>query len=221
MNFNEEEKENIDDEKIIDAEFKENSDVEYIRGKPIYFTTSDVAHELSENESTIRFWCESFKSYLQLERKGRNRRFKNKNIEQLKFIQGLIRESNFSIKQVQEFLTKQETGVSIIEDNSQSDIQILVSTMSNLFEDRMGVVINEIQEQKEYIRVLENKIDLLSKSSEIVVTKIEEIDTNAQKREVERDIVLTNNLKESLNGRAVDNNDIKEKKKGLFKKIFG
>lgn len=97
---------NIDmnDDTVIETD----DNVIEIAGEPKYYSTGQVANMLNENESTIRFWCNEFEQFLKIERSGRNRQFTATDIKKLKYIQYLLREENFTIKQVKEFLSSKE-----------------------------------------------------------------------------------------------------------------
>lgn len=84
-----------------DEEFNTQDDSDKrIKGEIKYYNTKDVAEELGESESTIRFWCDSFKDSMDIKRVGRNRKFTRHNIDQLKYAKGLLRDDGYTVEQV-------------------------------------------------------------------------------------------------------------------------
>lgn len=67
--------------------------------KKVYWTIGEVAKELGEYTSCIRFWCDTLGDYVgEVKRNKRNeRRFTRENIEQLKKIQSFERSDKIEI----------------------------------------------------------------------------------------------------------------------------
>lgn len=221
----------MDKENIFDVEYEDNE--REINGKPTYYSTSQVSEMIGESDSTIRFWCSKFKSLIQIKTSGRNRKFSESNIEKLKYIKKLLREDKFSIKQIIEL--SQEKNISLVKEDITDEpfmLQALASALSiemnNKIEQFKEDVISELsydieqnmqkqfQEQKEYIKVLESKIDnftnVIEKNNTTIIDSIEQNATA-------RDIDMINKLRDGMN--RGEDNKVVEKKKGLFRKIFG
>jgi len=217
------------DEKIIDVDYKEAKAEDEINGKPLYFYTSQVASRLNETDSTVRFWCSKFKDILNIEMTGSHRRFKEEDIEKLKFIKKLLREDNFSIQQVQEYISVKDTSIveRQVEKQEPLAMQVLARAIAievgGDLEDFKLMVKNQLidelrnnkEEIKEYIAVsvseeIENKLD----------SKLSDLKTYFDTKELEaksRDTEMLDLMKNNMEKRKEES----QKDKGFFKKVFG
>jgi len=133
-----------------------------IAGEPKYYTTGQVAKILAENESTIRFWCDEFEQFLKIARSGRNRQFTALDIKKLEYIQYLLRQENFTIKQVKEFLSTKEAELMkpVSKERDQVIInalsQVIFSEIENRFQSLEDHVVARIKEE------LKNQLPALS-----------------------------------------------------------
>lgn len=221
-------------ENIIDAEFTEDKSIKYINGKPIYYSTGQVAGILRENDSTIRYWCIQFNDILNIKTSGRNRQFTETDIEKLRYIQKLLRKDNFTIKQVQEIATEQQPD--LIENNKVEKDNFMIQAIAKaltieldnkfqLIQDQLNtsleLKLNEAkQKQSEEINQL--KLDLSNKMEEnqkLMETIIKEENSKAEKRDIE----LVNSLKQvqEITKRQYELHQKENENKGFFKRLFG
>jgi len=241
---------NFDDENIIDADFEEIKDEllkdKDIRKTPLYYSRIQVAKILGEDVSTISYWSTSFQPILNLKIVNMARKYTKKDIENLLFIQKLIRHDHMSIKQVLEYCS--EKGFSLenetIEDNPLA-VKTFVSAMTDEFDKKILEMQNKIiLQQQEMIQNLENIIvknnedikmeigitvnelvseklseigGLLSQQNEIALSKIDEM----EKKATERDIQLIDKLRESQEKHKQEyEENIKNENKGFLKRLF-
>lgn len=221
-------------ENIIDAEFTEDKSIKYINGKPIYYSTGQVADILRENDSTIRYWCIQFNNILNIKTSGRNRQFTETDIEKLRYIQKLLRKDNFTIKQVQEIATEQQ--LDLIENNKVEQDKFMIQAIAKaltieldnkfqLIQDQLNtsleLKLNEAkQKQSEEINQL--KLDLSNKIEEnqkLMEAIIKEQNSKAEKRDIE----LVNSLKQvqEITKRQYELHQKENENKGFFKRLFG
>ncbi|MBN1971864.1 MAG: MerR family transcriptional regulator [Candidatus Delongbacteria bacterium] len=111
----------------------------------LYYTISEVAEILEENQSTIRFWEKSYPKFFKFKRKNNNqqKRYTVADIQILQRIKELVRISGLGIKEAehqlidfipnQSFETMLETKKGLIvdmqisENNSFSEALVLIS----------------------------------------------------------------------------------------------
>ncbi len=75
------------------------------KGEKLYYTVSDIATMLSENESLIRFWNKEFSEVLKPHRNKRGvRYFSKEEVEIYKKIYFLVRERGYTISGAREQL---------------------------------------------------------------------------------------------------------------------
>ena len=216
----------MDNQEFTEAEFTDVQEEVNINGKPLYFLTSQVGLRINESDSTIRFWCTKFKDILKIEMTGSHRRFKEEDIEKLKFIKKLLREDNFSIQQVQEYTSLKD--ISTIENKIQKQEPLAMQVLARSIAIEIGADLedfkimirdqlidemkNNQQEMKTYLATeIDNKLD--SKLSDLKSY----IDTKEQEAKI-RDIEMIDTLKENMNKRKEETT---KDKKGIFGKIFG
>ena len=213
------------DEKIIDVSFTE-TDIKEER--PFYYTTSQVAIMLGETDSAVRVWCNQFKDILKIETSGRNRTFRQEDIDQLKIIKSLIRDKGFSHKQVIEHLSKKEDEILnevAVADKDPLAVQSIAvalakeinSNMTNVmkdmyvhFEEREDRIKKENQEQ---IQSLKDTINDLSEKLDNQFKALDDKELEAKNRDLE----ISDLLHKSLEERKQENNS---EKKGFFERWF-
>jgi DNA-binding transcriptional MerR regulator len=221
-NYNE-----VEEKNFIDTEFKEDNYTKYIRGKPIYYKTSEVAMQLNTTDSTVRFYCGCFNDFLNIETSGRNRRFKDGDIEKLKFIQKLLKEDGLSIQQVKEYLSEPDIENKVIKQDDPLPVQIIASATAM----EVGIQLNDFMEQlkealfKDLKQQQEaNKDEIKEYLAVAIKEQIGEISNYINSQELEakkRDEEILNTLKKGMEERDKLNQELqKEKSKGLFGRLF-
>lgn len=228
----------------IDAEFIEDTYTKFINGKPIYYKTNEVAQALGENDSTIRFWCQMFADFLPIETSGRNRKFKDGDIEKLRFIQKLLRIDKLSIQQVKEYCSEPNIEKRLVKESDPLPVQIIatstaieVGSQLNDYLERMENNILDKIEQNHQLELdlikeefsknqeenrklkedLSKAIELNSKGLSELQQLIDTKELEAKQRDEEKIALLKSNMEER---KKASEQLEKEKSKGLFSKLF-
>lgn len=109
---------------------------------PKFYNTSQTATKLNLTDSAVRFYCTKFKDFLNIEIEGNRRRFKKEDIEKLSYIKKLLDENGYTIKQVNEYLSKE--NISKTNTNSDSQIDEIVSKLIEKFDKSLNKVKDEL-----------------------------------------------------------------------------
>lgn len=229
--------ENEDKNNIIDIEFTEDKSVKFIKGKPLYYKTNDVAELLEENPSTIRFWAECFKDFLNIELSGRNRKFKEVDIEKLRYIKKLLREDNLTINQVKQYCSEED--MSIIESKMKQSEPIMIQSIASAITMEVATYMDEFKESlgKQVLQEIQDGLIQQQNSLEsfqsdlkehIAITIAEEVKSNVEsikgyidEKELQarqRDIDMLETLKKNMEEQKKLN---EQKSRGFFGKLFG
>lgn len=216
----------INDENIKDVEFEDVSQQEKtIRGSVLYYSTSQVAQILGIPDSTVRYYTKVFDDILHIEISNKQRRYKNSDIEKLKFIVQL-KEEGLTIKQIEEYCSEvsfqEGNGVQIKESNPLS-IQALTKAIMDHQEKQIKAmeerIMNRINDS------ILNQSTITSKAMEDIK---EEICTTVDEIVSEK-LEMTNNSICEINNKidvikefaCVDMNKEKERENDKWwKKIF-
>lgn len=95
----------------------------------LFYTISEVSELLEERDTTVRFWSNTFKKHLKLERNGNNnRRYTPADIRVLREIKRLVRDNGLSLEAVQKKLNAKADG----SDNTLRVRDILLRLRSSL-----------------------------------------------------------------------------------------
>lgn len=216
----------INDENIKDVEFEDVSQQEKtIRGSVLYYSTSQVAQILGIPDSTVRYYTKVFDDILHIEISNKQRRYKNSDIEKLKFIVQL-KEEGLTIKQIEEYCSevsfKEGNGVQIKESNPLS-IQALTKAIMDHQEKQIKAM------EERILSELKTFIDNQTMTTEKVMDQIkEEIATTVDDLVDEKLEGIENNigdinekLDEIKEFACVDMNKEKERENDKWwKKIF-
>lgn len=202
----------MNDNNYIDADFSNIDDNEnkIINGEPKYFSISEVAKEIKEPASTIRFWCIKFKDILYIKRSGTHRKFTQHNINQLLTIKKLLREKHYSVEQVIEFSNKPNIDEisTDIEQNDPVTLQIFSTIIANEVERQLSAykdtTISTLK--NEFIDVIIPKLQsvMVSTVNDTLSEKLNMIDNTIEKQN-ELQIQNKEDLKKYIN-EAVNNN---------------
>lgn len=222
-------KENNSQEKIIEVGFEE---IGKEKEKLIYIPLSDVAKLLREPESTIRVWCNKFDSILHIERSGRNRMFRQEDIDKLIYIQSLIRDKGFSHNQVLDKLTEEENGnleIAITKEDPLA-IQALAVALTKEMKDNMNEMINQMitrfeEKELEVQKLNQIQIDKLESTINTLTEKLDSYFVNIDAKELEaknRDNEILDLLKTKMENRQEERKSKSQgKSSGFFSKLFG
>jgi len=78
----------------------------------LYYTISEVAKELGESVSLVRFWSNSFPRYIKPVRNAKgNRLFKREDIDTLKQIHYLVKEKGYTLEGADKLLAADRSTV--------------------------------------------------------------------------------------------------------------
>jgi len=236
---------------VIDVDYNENTDLKYIKGKPLYYKTAQVGSQLSESDSTVRFWCECFKDFLPIQTSGRNRMFTDGDIEKLKYIQKLLREDHLTISQVKEYCSEQDT--SVIERKIKKADPIALQSLASALAIEIGTQLEEykLQIKNELIAEMKEQFDEQNKLQNQNKLDIQEFIAITVKNELKENIqteiknqtndikIIVNNMEQEASRNLIEREDllrhnmeerklqqnqqevIKQQKKGFFSKLFG
>ena len=204
-------------------EYNENT-THQIVGEPKYYKTKDVAEELGESESTIRFWCKSFEESIEIKRDGRDRMFTRHNIKQLKFAQELLRDKNYSVNRVKEMIRKKESE--IVEELPKQEplvIQALAKALAMEMQGTFGQMLeNDRKERQMELTII---CEELAKSQNNLINNItEKIDTSVGNsiEDIKNDVSEIKDNKEvaSLKEEIITLKDEIKKREDQFKEVL-
>jgi DNA-binding transcriptional MerR regulator len=176
---------------------KDNS----IRGKALYFSTSQVANSLNISDSRVRYYTNVFDDILHVEVSNKQRRYTQIDIDKMKFMIEL-KEEGMTIKQIQEYCQEvnfEDSKEIQIKENNPLSIQAIAKALleqqailiNDMKQDIIDSVISEVNKSlnmqndnfndmknslsKEVAMTVEDVVDKeLKKSSENLEAKIEE-----------------------------------------------
>ena len=161
------------DEKYQDVEFEDTTDSDkHIRGKILYFSTSQVSQALNVADSKIRYYTSVFSELLDIKISNKQRQYTDKDIEKLKFIIEL-KDSGMTIRQIQEYCQEvsfdEHSGIQVKETNPLS-----IQTMSKALLEEQHKQMAEFKE--EMLKVmsvqLTNQLEALKLNNEDIKNKI-------------------------------------------------
>lgn len=222
-----------DSKHIVDVDFTE--DVKYIKGKPLYCKTNEVAQLLGENPSTIRFWVACFNDFLNIETSGRIRMFKEADIEKLRYIQKLLREDNLTINQVKQYCSEED--MSLIESKFKDSEPIMIQSIATAislevanyldgFKESLNKQIaeeiqNSLIQQQMDLKIFQSELkeSIEEKISKEIQSNMESIKGQINEMELkarERDLEIIDNLRKSME----EQKKLSEKR-GFFGRLFG
>lgn len=227
------------DENIIDVEHEEvNLSEKSIRGKVLYYSTSQVAQTLGETDSKIRYYTNVFDDILNIEISNKQRRYTDADINKLKFIIEL-KNDGMTIKQIQEYCAEVD-----INDNGEVQVKesnpLTIQAMAKALLVEQQNMMNEFKEElkKELLSEMKDSMQLQQSmyqrvSDEItekVTTTVDELVNEkltdfATEQKVVLDEIRANQIKElelfdklreSMNNKKKEFED----NKGLFSRLF-
>jgi DNA-binding transcriptional MerR regulator len=174
-----------------------------IRGKALYYSTSQVASILDTSDSKIRYYTSVFEDILHIEISNKQRRYVNEDIEKLKFIIEL-KNQGMTIKQIQEYCMEVDfdmnNGIQIKESNPlsiQTLAQALMEEQSKQLDEFKTDVISLISNQ---INIQNNNLkdELVEKVSLTVDSVVEEKLNNTINQIESNQSELKNHITEAI-----------------------
>jgi DNA-binding transcriptional MerR regulator len=159
---------NFDNEKehIIETDFEEIDKEELIQHKninkePLYYTRVQVASILKVKESTVSYWSKEFQPLLKLKIINMTRKYTKQDIQNLMFIQKLLKEDGLTIQQAFDYCSEKgfnnEEG--LIDQQNPLAIQTFISAMTVEFDKKVSEMQSHIiNQQQQMIKSLQQVI---------------------------------------------------------------
>jgi DNA-binding transcriptional MerR regulator len=170
----------MDEKKVIDVDFTEDSqETSSINGKPLYFSTSQVAQMLNLSDSAVRFYCTKFKDIIKPEMSGSHRKFSESDIEKLRYIKKLLKEDGLSMNQVLEYAS--EKDVKAIEKKIEKQEPLAMQALATAVAIEVGAQLEDyklmIKEEllNEMKTQFKNQEDLIRQQEELQENRTEEL----------------------------------------------
>ena len=188
---------------IMDIRFDENGNE--VKLKPIFYSQKQLAEELGETYSTIRYWSEKFDDYLEIDLKSWKKEFSERDFRVIKDIQAMLREQKLTIKQVQDWLREnigsydslQYTSSENIDNNSFSINKVIDNRINERLEDFKAEFKDELI--TEVTSAIENKlVDILKVHFVHTEDTIKSVNDNMSNKiaEVQKEVAAT--IEESI-----------------------
>lgn len=211
---------------VYDNDINENNQTDevQIRGKALYFSTSQVANVLNQPDSKIRYYTNVFDEILNIEVSNKQRRYTEQDIDKLRFLIELKQEG-MTIKQIQEYCQQ-------VDFENSKDIQIKetnplsIKGMAKALLEEQAKLISEMQQeiikqQQAMIddlneRLLEREEQLKESISitvdDVISEKINEMNKNIDDKldSIQKEVAVTRELNEKMD---IIKNNMEERKK--------
>lgn len=215
----------------------ENSKV--IRGKALYYSTSQVANILNQSDSKIRYYTNVFDEILNIEISNKQRRYTEADIDKMRFLIEL-KDEGMTIKQIQEYCQQVdfENSKEIqIKENNPLSIQSLAKALLEEQSKLMLEMKNElIKCHMDMMEDLNNRLDIrddrLKEDISITVDnvisdRLDNFNSNINNKfeSIEKELSVTkqmnekiDHLREAMKERKEENEEIKNK--SFWSKLF-
>jgi len=234
--------EEINNDDIQDVEYEEiknsgNMKEKNIRGKALYYSTSQVANVLGITDSKVRYYSVVFDDILNIEVSNKQRRYTDEDIKKMKFLVEL-KNDGMTIKQIQEYCQDVDfdnDGEIIIKENNPLSIQTLAKALLeeqtkqlNLFKDEIIESISlRLAEQMQNIK--DNNISFKEELLEQVALTVDEVVEEKltinldeqEKRAIEHEAKMSELFRNSMEERKTQANlEHVKKKEGILSRFF-
>lgn len=201
-----------------------------IRGKALYYSTSQVANILNQSDSKIRYYTNVFDEILNIEISNKQRRYTDVDIDKMRFLIEL-KDEGMTIKQIQEYCQQvdfEDTKEIQIKENNPLSIQSMAKALLEeqaklILEMKNELVIN-------HMKLVEDlKEDISLTVDQVMSEKIEEINSNINKNfdDIRKELDITTNMNEkldiirkSMEERKEQNEKNETKSKSFWRKLF-
>lgn len=216
-----------------------DEDSKVIRGKALYYSTSQVANILNQSDSKIRYYTNVFDEILNIEISNKQRRYTEADIDKMRFLIEL-KDEGMTIKQIQEYCQQVdfENSKEIqIKENNPLSIQSLAKALLEEQSKLMLEMKNElIKCHMDMIEDLNNRLDIrddrLKEDISITVDnvlsdKLDNFNSNINNKfeSIEKELSVTkqmnekiDHLREAMKERKEENEEIKNK--SFWSKLF-
>jgi DNA-binding transcriptional MerR regulator len=168
--------------KAIDVDYDEVTK-KNIRGRALFYSTSQVATILDVADSKVRYYTKVFDDLLHIEISNKQRRYTDDDIEKLKFLVSL-KEDGLTIKQIQEYCEEidwdDNKGIQIKEDNPlhiQTVAKALAEEQSKLMESFKSDLLRTLKEnmQNQYSMIENFGVNLKNEIKEEVALTVDDV----------------------------------------------
>lgn len=181
---------------IKDVNFEEVKEERQIRGAVLYYNTSQVADILGVADSTVRYYSKRFENILNIEVINKQRKYKQSDIDKLKFICEL-KEEGMSLQQIEQYCSEvsfeEGTGIQIKESNPLS-IKALAQTLMEHQQEQIALMEERIISRLENHIAVQSNInkDFMDKIKAEVSLTVDEV-VSEKVSEIKDDYTVTNN----------------------------
>lgn len=168
----------MDDIKDVEYESVETAEERVIRGSALYYNTSQVASMLNIPDSTVRYYSKTFENILDIEVINKQRKYKQSDIDKLKFIVEL-KEEGMTLKQIEQYCsqTSFEDGSIQVKESNPLSIQALAKAIMDHQETQIMAMEDRIIKRLE--ESVQSQIDMnkhaLESIREEVATTVDEV----------------------------------------------
>ena len=215
----------VDNENIKDVEFEEVGKEKIIRGSALYYSTNQVATILGESDSKIRYYSNVFEDILNIEISNKQRRYKQEDIDKLKFIIELKNEG-MTLKQIKEYCQEVDfnNGEIAVKESNPLSIKVLAQALMDEQTKQIELMKADILESLKQF-MIEQKIandESIAKIREEVCITVDDVVSEKLNENMDK---LNNDIaeiKESIKFAVISKEDIEKanNKKSWFSKIF-
>lgn len=213
----------MDKERIIDVDYHDvksgNFEIEETTG--LYYNAVQVSKILNENDSTIRHWTKELKGVLNIKKVNNINRYTKIDIDNLKFIQKLVRKDGFTLKQAYDYCaTKGFDSEGLIDANNQLAVKTLINALTEEFQSKLELMQKQMlisieQSNREFIEKVQKDISVTV--DEVISDKLEHFTSTQEslQDDVKQDISVTIDeiLNEKFNSLSDKLEDIKQEVK--------
>lgn len=215
---------NINDVEFEEVNYDDNTEDKEINGSnQLYYNTSQVAQILDIPDSKVRYYTKVFDDILKVEIINKQRKYKQSDIDKLKYMCELKNEG-MSIKQIEQFCKEVDfnKGEAIVKESNPLSIQALAQAMiveqAKMIDDMKQELLSELkyfitEQTKKQITDMEKiKEDLCTTIDESVEDKLENLNNNV--KEIKEKVKMATITKEDLREMT------KDKNKSWFGRLF-
>lgn len=172
----------------VNNNINENNSEKIINGRILYYSTSQVASILNIPDSKVRYYTSSFDDILKIEVSNKQRRYKESDIDKLKFILSL-KEEGMTIKQIQDYCTEVDFDNSKdiqIKESNPLAIKTLARAITEVLLEEQDKKLNQLKE--DIVNELISNNNNLNEQIAITVDEIVESKLNQNKDNIVEDI---------------------------------
>ena len=196
---------------------------------PSFYSFRQVSAITELPESTIRFYCERFSYFLDVEKVGSHVRFYEDDIETLKYIKKLLKVDNLTIEQALDHLNELTKPIEYPKENREettSDIKIIIAKIMEEFSNKLELTrVDILKNIDSNFKILNEKTkkqhtEMLNETKEHIDLLRQEIKLEREKNVQLTDLILKLYNQPSNVEIPSKKQPIIPKKKAMKKNIF-